>query len=223
MKDQDSIKRPRHAKTKGVDPTAGAAPAARAGTLVPREDEPRTAAQHTGAAVALPAVLHPLRQIPDHVRQAGRVRTVGADRTRSPIPRPLAVASALRPRASTPPTLARSRPWSPLDAHEMAESTRVPHHPLQLHDHQRAQAGLSVYFNTNVVRYPDVVGLASASRPRPCAVRASLDRETSLFVPALLPHAVVSCAGRYGGLLEPRANAPSPAPRAGRGDVACVA
>ena len=98
MKAQELIKRPRHAKTVAEMPSAGGEPEARAGTQVQPFGPPPTAAQHTAAAVALPAVLRPLPQISDHVGQTRRVRTVGADRTRSHIPRWIeVVTSALRP------------------------------------------------------------------------------------------------------------------------------
>ena len=45
-----------------------------------------------------PRVLRQLIHIPDHVRQTGDVRTVGADRARSTAPRPAPVTSGLRPR-----------------------------------------------------------------------------------------------------------------------------
>ena len=83
MKTQELIKRPRHAKTEEAEPKAGAEPAARAGTEELRGGEPGTAAQHAAAAVALPAVLRPLKHIPDHVRQPDSVGAIGADRARA--------------------------------------------------------------------------------------------------------------------------------------------
>ena len=62
------------------------------------------------AAVALPAVLHPLMQIPDSVRQTRGVRTVRTDRTRSPAPRPVLAASGLRPGRHTLPLRLARRP-----------------------------------------------------------------------------------------------------------------
>ena len=85
-------------ENRAAEPIAGGVPVARAGTLVHRRVvEPGTAAQHTAAAVALHAVLHPLPQIPDHVRQTRGVGTIRADRARAAVPRPPAVASGLGP------------------------------------------------------------------------------------------------------------------------------
>ena len=100
----NSIEGSRNAKTGIGDPSVDGTPQSRAGTEAFRiAAEPRTAAQHTMAAVRLPAVLRPLIQIPDHVRQAGCIRAVGADRTRSPVVRPLLVAAGLRPRCRSSP------------------------------------------------------------------------------------------------------------------------
>ena len=86
----------------------------------------RRAAQHTAAAVTSKAVLRPLPHVAHHVRQAGRVRTVRADRAGSTNPRPLAVASPLRPGSSAFPLRLRTtepRRWedSALRRHDLPD------------------------------------------------------------------------------------------------------
>ena len=96
---KDLIQRPRHAKTPAVAPAAGGEPAARARPEVIGEVVPGAAANHTTAAIPFPAVRCPLPQVPNHVRQARRVRAVRTDGARSirPCPQPQPVTPGPRP------------------------------------------------------------------------------------------------------------------------------
>ena len=112
LKTQDLIQRPRNAKTLVDEPEAGGVPVARARPEERGSAAPGAAAQHTTAAVALPAVRRPLPHVPNHVRQARRIRAVltdraGAIRTR---PSPQPVTSGLRPGRRTPPLRLRRQP-----------------------------------------------------------------------------------------------------------------
>ena len=102
-KTHDSIQRPGYAKTDIVVPGNGGATVAIRGTQVPRSVEPRAATQRTKATTstsrpratvrwrshvaAVPAVLHPLPNIPMHVMKPKRIRRERAHRHR-PLPVP---------------------------------------------------------------------------------------------------------------------------------------
>ena len=112
-------------ETEGVAPIAGAEPDARAGTQVLRIVEPRAAAQHAAATVALPAVLCPLPQIADPIGQTHAVGAVGADRAGAEVACPFNVsirAENPRPPAPTPSRSATDTPPPPSGS----ATTRTP-------------------------------------------------------------------------------------------------
>ena len=122
---KDLIQRPQNAKTLVDEPVAGGAPEARARPEVSGADEPGAAAKHTTDAILFIAVRCPLPQVPNHVRQARRVRAVRTDRARSirPCPQPQPVTPGLRPGSRPAPIPPRSAPDTTMPVVRLSHDT----------------------------------------------------------------------------------------------------